>query len=78
MDDRIPPKSPIFLTPIQAALVRAALMERTWHLASRIPQAGHTEPTPEEVSLLKAYIEVAKVFIASKVAPAGESATGTP
>jgi hypothetical protein len=53
-------------------------MEHTWQLASRIPQAGHTEPTPEEVSLLKAYIEVAKVFVASNVAPAGESAPGTP
>ena len=78
MDDRIPPKNPIFLAPIQVALVGAALMEHTWQLASRIPQAGHMEPTPEEVSLLKAYIEVAKVFVASNVAPAGESPTGTP
>ena len=72
-----PRKVPIFLTPAQVDLVGPALTEHTWQLASRISHAGHTEPTPEEVSLLKAYIEVAQIIIASNVAPAGESATGT-
>ena len=78
MDDRTPSKISISLTPTQVDLVGAALTEHTWQLASRISHAGHTEPTPDEVLLLKAYIEVAKVFVASNVAPAGESATGTP
>jgi hypothetical protein len=77
MDDRIPPKNPISLTPTQVDLVGAALTEHTWQLASRISHAGHTEPTPEEVLLLKAYIEVAKVFIAPNIAPGGESGTRT-
>ena len=71
-------KVPILLTPAQVNLVGQALTEYTWQLASRISHAGQTEPTPEEVSLLKAYIEVAKIIIASNVAPAGESATDTP
>jgi hypothetical protein len=56
---------------MQVDLVGQALTEHTWQLASRISQAGHTEPTPDEISLLKAYIEVAKIIIASNIAPAG-------
>jgi hypothetical protein len=74
-----PPRTiPIFLTPMQVDLVGQALTEHTWQLASRVSHAGHTEPTPEEVSLLKAYIEVSKIIIASKAVPTGEPGTSTP
>jgi hypothetical protein len=68
-----PRKIPVLLTPMQVDLVGQALTEHTWQLASRMSHAGHTEPTPEELSLLKAYIEVAKLIIASNTDSAGES-----
>jgi hypothetical protein len=74
-----PPRTiPIFLTPMQVDLVGQALTEHTWQLASRVSHAGHREPTPEEVSLLKAYIEVSRIIIASSSASAGGSGTSTP
>jgi hypothetical protein len=73
-----PPRAiPIFLTPTQVDLVGQALTEHTWQLASRVSHAGHTEPTPEEVSLLKAYIEISKIIIASSTALTGEPGTPT-
>ena len=68
-------KIPILLTPQQVDLVGQALTEHTWQLASRMSQTGHAEPTPEELSLLKAYIEVSKIIIASNSASEDESGT---
>lgn len=63
----VPPgKIPILLTAVQVDLIGEALVEQISCLADRLSKAARTGTTLEELSLLKAYLEIATVMMDQK------------
>jgi uncharacterized membrane protein len=58
-----PGKIPVLLTAIQVDLIGEALMEQISQLASQLSRASQKGTSLEEVSLLKAYLELAKIIM---------------
>jgi hypothetical protein len=56
-------KIPVLLTAIQVDLIGEALMEQISQLAGQLATAPQKGTSLEEVSLLRAYLEVAKVIM---------------
>jgi hypothetical protein len=58
-----PGKIPVLLTAVQVDLIGEALMEQISQLAHQLSRAPQKGTSPEEVSLLKAYLELAKIIM---------------
>jgi hypothetical protein len=58
-----PGKIPVLLTAVQVDLIGEALMEHISQLAFQLSRAPQKRTSPEEVSLLKAYLELAKIIM---------------
>lgn len=56
-------KIPVLLTAVQVNLVGEALMEQISQLTSQLSRAPLKGTSLEEVSLLKAYLELAKIIM---------------
>jgi hypothetical protein len=57
-------KIPVLLTAVQVDLIGEALVEHISHLAYRLSTASQKKgATLEDVSLLKAYLELAKIIM---------------
>ena len=56
-------KIPVLLTAVQVDLIGEALMEHISQLAYQLSRAPQKGTSLEQVSLLKAYLEVAKIIM---------------
>jgi hypothetical protein len=58
-----PGKIPVLLTAVQVDLIGDALMEHISQMAHQLSRAPQKGTSLEEVSLLKAYLELAKIIM---------------
>jgi hypothetical protein len=58
-----PGKIAVLLTNVQVDLIGEALMEQISHLADRLSKVPHSGTTGEEIPLLTAYLELAKIIM---------------
>jgi len=56
-------KTPVFLTAVQVDLIGEALVEHISQLTHRLSSVPQKRTSLEELSLLKAYLELAKIII---------------
>lgn len=70
-----PGKIPVLLTAIQVDLIGEALMEHISQLAHQLSKAPQKGTSLEEVSLLKAYLELAKIIMDQNSAHNGGGST---
>ncbi|MBV8898523.1 MAG: hypothetical protein JOY92_00205 [Verrucomicrobia bacterium] len=74
-----PGKIPVLLTAVQVDLIGEALMEQISQLAYELSQSPQKGTSLEEASLLKAYLELAKIIMdRNGVHVRGEGTSGAP